>query len=327
MRVGLLSGQVFSPFGGQSQRSRSPGTKTRLALRSPTIQMVCLHCKRLLLQYRRTSAFRGRRAVTSAVACTEAWNWERRRRLRPNGAICVQQACWRTCWVLINHHGTVLLYYMILTRYDLLLLVSEARSQSWWRSQLSDGQWHVISVHVGFWFCVSKHIWKNINLRQTDIVILYNKQTEINRLLKICNQHGTIYHYHIKFSGPFPHIFVVKLKIFCCHMWYASSNHNKSKQCKISSNWVKYGTTIGKSNLPLYSTYSMYACCIVDEQWMKCLAPNWTDRHWNGTTKSWDSSNVECTHNEWWKKTTTGHLRRCNLVCNFTKCEVICKIL
>jgi len=35
--------------------------------------------------------------VTSAVACTEAWNWGQRRRLRPYGEVCVLQACGRTC--------------------------------------------------------------------------------------------------------------------------------------------------------------------------------------------------------------------------------------
>jgi len=25
-------------------------------------------------------------------------NWERRRRVRPYGGICVSQACWRTCF-------------------------------------------------------------------------------------------------------------------------------------------------------------------------------------------------------------------------------------
>jgi len=45
MRVGLLSGQVFSHFGGQ--RSRSQGTKTCLAKTHPAcIRMVCAHSKR-----------------------------------------------------------------------------------------------------------------------------------------------------------------------------------------------------------------------------------------------------------------------------------------
>ena len=47
MRVGLLSGQVFSPFGGQ--RSRSPGTKNTLSAVKPhpaCVRMVCARCKR-----------------------------------------------------------------------------------------------------------------------------------------------------------------------------------------------------------------------------------------------------------------------------------------
>jgi len=62
MHVGLLSGQVFSPCGGQ--RSGSPGTKNELSAAKPhsaSVRMVCPHCKRLLLWRRRTSAFCGGR--------------------------------------------------------------------------------------------------------------------------------------------------------------------------------------------------------------------------------------------------------------------------
>jgi len=73
MRVGLLSEQVLSHFGGQ--RSRSPGTKNALSAVKPhpaCVRMVCARCKRLLLWRRRTSAFAGGRGVTLAAACNEA---------------------------------------------------------------------------------------------------------------------------------------------------------------------------------------------------------------------------------------------------------------
>ena len=55
-RVGLLSRQVFSHFGGQ----RSPGTENALSAAKPhpaCVRMVCPHCKRLLLRRRGTSTF------------------------------------------------------------------------------------------------------------------------------------------------------------------------------------------------------------------------------------------------------------------------------
>ena len=94
MHVRLLSGQVFSRYGGQ--RSRSPGTKNVLSAAKPhpaSVRMVCPRYKWLLLRHRWTSAFRGGRGVTSAVACTEARNWGRRCRLRPCGGASVLEAC------------------------------------------------------------------------------------------------------------------------------------------------------------------------------------------------------------------------------------------
>jgi len=72
MRVGILSGHILSPFGGQ--RSRSPRTKKRrLLLRSPT-RLLYEWYAWLLLRCRRTSTFAGGRGVTSAAACSEARN-------------------------------------------------------------------------------------------------------------------------------------------------------------------------------------------------------------------------------------------------------------
>jgi len=78
MRVGLLSGQVFSPFGEDWLAGSHAGGGISRAGRLRRVMSVS--------QLRRQSLGIG--------------NWGRRRRVRPYGGVCVLQACWRTCFFL-----------------------------------------------------------------------------------------------------------------------------------------------------------------------------------------------------------------------------------
>jgi len=83
MSVGLLSGQVFSHFGGQ--RSRSPGTKNAQLVLPRSGGMTNSKSRR---------ATAGECDISAAGEARHGIrNWGRRRRLRPCGGICVLQAC------------------------------------------------------------------------------------------------------------------------------------------------------------------------------------------------------------------------------------------
>jgi len=95
MRVGLLSGQVFPPFGedwlagshGGGGISRRPGVDRR-------IMLVIIHGT-------------SRSWIGSLCSCHPWLRWSvgiencrRRRCLRRYGGVCVLQPCWRTCLLL-----------------------------------------------------------------------------------------------------------------------------------------------------------------------------------------------------------------------------------
>ena len=138
MCVGLLSGHVLSHFGGQ--RSRSPGTKTCLALRSPTwlayewYALAASGCcgsadgrAHFLAsegwhRWRRAPRLVRRFAITHEARSVGSRNWGRRRRLRPYGGICVLQACWCTCLYFINTHAITLFIYVMLNSQPCIIL-------------------------------------------------------------------------------------------------------------------------------------------------------------------------------------------------------------